>query len=138
MSTDPLPTARLVPQDRADRMALLRGQASNGARKAGRVAVTATKTLSILAICGIGLAALGAGLGTRSRSRVSDDLDRRLENIRRIQVRLPKLDSLDIQRLRFEVERSELQPYRRLQLRDQPQLTSEDRHARSRRPTSSR
>ena len=128
MSIDPdhLPTARLVPKDRADQLALLRRQASDGARKAGRAAVAITKGLSVLVVCGLGIAAIGA-IGP-SRSRRFDDLDRQLK-FRPITI--PKFDTLELGRIRAELYRDLQTPYgsvhRRYQLQ-QLELVPEQIH----------
>jgi len=95
MAMDPkLPEARLRPRDGADRLAILRGQARDSARTAGRGALIVTKTFAMVALCGAGLFAIGTG----TRSRSTYDLDRRLDNIRRMNestlqmLKQPKLD----------------------------------------------
>lgn len=93
MTTDPLPEARLVPQDGADRMTVLRGQATASARKAGRAAITATKVVAVLALLGMGIAAIGGATGGRSRSR--EDLDRSIQRLRRMPT--PKLPRPELQ-----------------------------------------
>lgn len=130
MSTDPdLPAARLVPKDRADQLALLRSQASAGARKAGRAAVSVTKALSVIALCGAGIAVIGA-VGP-SRSRRFDDLDRQLK-FRPLQpIHIPKLDTLELDRIRAQLYRDLQTPngstYRRYQFQ-QLELVPEQIH----------
>jgi hypothetical protein len=100
LDSQKLPEARLVPKDGADRMVVLRARASSGARKVGRVAATTTKALAMVALCGAGLVAIGAGARTRS-SYDSAELDRRIENLRRINETLrqmPKIDMSDYYR----------------------------------------
>jgi hypothetical protein len=97
-----LPSARLIPKDGADRAALLRGQARDGARAAGRVAWGVGKALGLMAVCGVGIFAIGAGTG-RTRSRALDDLEHRMESIRRMNdsIRMlqtmPKIEYRDMQ-----------------------------------------
>jgi hypothetical protein len=136
MSTDPdnLPAARLVPKDRADQIAILRGQASDGARKAGRAAVSITKGLSLLALCGAGIAAIGA-VGP-SRSRRFDDIDRQMKSLRQLNLQpIPKFDSLELERIRTQLYRDLQTPngaaYRRYQFQ-QLELIGEPLHQESR------
>jgi len=75
-----LPEARLRPQGGADRLSILRGQARDGARTAGNIALVTTKSIAMVALCGAGLFAIGAG----SHARSHYDTDRQLENIRRM------------------------------------------------------
>ncbi len=126
--TDQLPTARLVPKDRADQLALLRGQASRGARKAGRAAMAITKGLSVLALCGAGIAAISAIGPTRSRR--FDDLDRQMKTLRRLDLQtIPKFDNLEFERIRAQLYRDLHAPneYRRYQLQ-QLELVPEQLH----------
>ena len=122
MSADPnkLPAARLVPKDRAEQMALLRSQASDGARKAGRTAVSVGKGLAVLALCGAGLGAVAAVGGPgRSRSRALDDLDRQIKTLRQFDLRtIPKVDSLELERLRAQLDSLELERLRAQLYRD--------------------
>ncbi len=135
MSIDPnnLPAARLVPKDRADQLAILRGQASDGARKAGKTAVALGKGLAVLALCGGGLAVVGGMGGNRARSRALDDLDRSMQTIRRLNLQpMPKFDSLEFERVRTQVYRDLMDPkvgspYRRYQFQ-QLELVPEDIH----------
>lgn len=102
---DDLPTARVIPKDHAERVAILRGQASVGARKAGRAAISVAKQLLLIALCGVGIVAIGAIGGRSSRSRAVDDLGRRMESLRRFDP-LPKFDHLELQReIRLQVQR---------------------------------
>jgi hypothetical protein len=88
MGDPKLPEARIRPQDGADRVAILRGQARDASVRAGRVAGGAAKVLATLALCGAGLFAIGAG-----RARPSYDVDKQLDSLRRSQ-RL--LDSMKV------------------------------------------
>src|SRR5215210_4205629 len=99
-----LPAARLVPKDGADRRAILRGQAADGARKAGRVAAGTAKVLAVWALCGAAVVAIGAGMSSRSRStNSSDEMNRRLDNLRKMNEtprQMPKLHLGDYYNLR--------------------------------------
>lgn len=96
--SEPLPPARLIPKDGADHAAILRGQARDGARVAGRVAWGAGKALALIAICGAGLIAIGAGAG-RSKSRELDELDRRMQSIQRMNDSIRRMPKIDYRRL---------------------------------------
>lgn len=119
-----LPAARLVPRDGADRRALLRAEAADQARKAGRVAVSVTKGVALLALCGLGLGVLAAGAG--SHRYQTKELDRSLQRIRSIQLDLSKYRSVDFEQLRRQVDR-DLQYPRPVHFGTL--LGSEDRHA---------
>jgi len=95
-----LPTARAIPKDRAERVALARGRAADGAKRAGRVAFAVTKGVSLIALCSLGLGLLGAGIGARPRSR----FDTRIELQRFHLPPLPELPKLD-----FKLDYDELQ-----------------------------
>lgn len=134
MSTDPhnLPAARLVPKDRADQMAILRGQASDGARKAGKTAVALGKGLAVLALCAAGLALVGIGGTNRSRSRALDDLDRQMKTLRLLDYKpLPQIDTLELERIRQQLYRDlrnpQGAPYQRYRL-EQLELVPEQIH----------
>lgn len=131
MKTDPtLPEARLVPRNAEDRMTILRSQANQGARKAARATVKVCRVVTVLAIIGAGLAAVGSGIGAKSRARSHslDDLDRRMESLRRINFEMPKLDKLEFDRLRFQVERDLHRGTWDLQPDPESVLISEDIH----------
>lgn len=77
-------------------MAILRGQAADGARTAGRFAFTLGKVLAIVALAAGGLTAIGAA---RSRTRDYANLDHSFERVRRLNEatlrslrEMPKLD----------------------------------------------
>lgn len=129
-----LPAARLVPKDRAEQMALLRSQASDGARKAGRTAFALGKGLSVFALCGAGLVLVG-NVG-RSRSHQFDDLDQRMKTIRQLGLQpLPKFEKFDnseLERIRTQLYRDVMDPkvgspYRRYQFQ-QLELVGEPLH----------
>lgn len=133
MTDQKLPEARLVPRNAEDRIAI-RGRANEGARKAARVTVKVCRAVTVLAICGAGLAVLRAGVDTRPRSRALDDLDRQIESFRRFNAET-QFDKLEYDRLRIDIERlldPRLHDFRahQLQLADQIELTPEGIHAR--------
>ena len=100
MADPQLPQARLVPQDGADRMAILRGQARDASRTAGRVAGGTAKVLAAVELCGVGVIALGT-----ARTRTSYNVDRQLDNLRRLQDTQRLLDSMpkiDYSQLEFD------------------------------------
>ena len=131
-----LPAARLVPRDGADRRAILRAEAADQARKAGRVAVSVTKGVALLALCGLGIGVLA--VGARSSRYQTKDLGPSLERIRSIQLDFPKHQSpqsLELERLRHQIDLQMLESeHARMQYRRQLDLgtglTPEDIHAR--------
>lgn len=96
-----LPNARVVPKDAADHRAILQARVVDGGRKVGRATISITKSLSLIALCGVGVAAIGAGFGAKSsRSRALDDLDRQMKTLRQINLQpMPKIDWAEYQRL---------------------------------------
>ncbi len=126
-----LPAARLVPRDGADRRALLRAEAADQARKAGRVAVSVTKGVALLALCGLGLGVLAAGAG--SHRYHTKELDRSFERIRSIKLDLSKYRSVDLEQLRRQLDLHRLETdHVRMQYRRDlgTGLTPEHLHAR--------
>lgn len=108
-----LPNARLVPKAAADKRAVLKAHASDHAKTAGRAALSLGKGLSLIALCGVGLAAIAAGLGTKSRTHYDFD---RLQNYRPIAI--PKFDFKQYE----DVFRRDLLEYRRPTLEQQLRL----------------
>jgi hypothetical protein len=55
-----LPVARLRPRDAGEQLVVLRGKATDGARRVGHVAAATTKAVAMIALCGAGVFLVGA------------------------------------------------------------------------------
>jgi hypothetical protein len=63
-----LPVARLRPRDAGEQLVVLRGKATDGARRVGHVAAVTTKAVAMIALCGAGVFLVGASHATYSRT----------------------------------------------------------------------
>ena len=105
-----LPVARLRPRDAGEQLVILRGKATDGARRLGRFAVVTTKAVAMIALCGAGVFLVGASQATYSRTpsyhfkpdRMFEDFKHNLDVLKRE----PKIDlSTQFKDIRFDRER---------------------------------